>query len=155
MLKCKLFPVFHDITKSFYWRYWRISDKGQISTDQVIPALGSVGCLAGCHHALDHLFTIIYTLWIIRKPIKRILDPMRLPGRPFWPAWTPEGPPSKSFEPLTMPFEPIGSLGSPVVPMGWSKCSPWHPCSLNQKSSQCQQEAHLFQNNDRIVHWMI
>ena len=28
-----------------------MSDKGRICTDQVRPALGSVGCLVGCHHA--------------------------------------------------------------------------------------------------------
>ena len=62
MLKCKLFPVFHDITKSFFEGIAENQIKDKFFTDQVRPALGSVGCLASCHHALDHLFTIIYTL---------------------------------------------------------------------------------------------
>ena len=42
-------------------------DRCRTFTDQIRPALGSVGCLVGCDHALDHLYTSIYASWFIKR----------------------------------------------------------------------------------------
>ena len=66
-------------------------DRCRTFTDQIRPALGSVGCLVGCDHALDHLYTGIYASRFIRKPIKP--TPCIAPGDPLDITQDPLGPP--------------------------------------------------------------
>ena len=104
-------------------------------TDQVRPALGSVGCLVGqlspCSGSHIYRHICLIHKWIIKKPIKRAPWHNGIPSTSLLSSSgsprAPLGPPSTPLDPCVVPYMSSEDPSEAVNPMGHHRPPPWPP----------------------------